>query len=247
MRVCVVVPTFNEAGNLRPLAAELLGLPIGDLTLLVVDDASPDGTGRLADDLAARSYGRIAVLHRSGRRGLGLAYLDGFRWALDHGAQAVVQMDADFSHAPVDVLRLVEELASCDVAVGSRYVEGGQVEHTWGKERLVLSRTANLLSRTILGLRTRDATAGFKAWRRSALEAIDIGRVRSNGYLFQEEMTYLSERLGLRIREIPIFFADRHIGLSKMTLGTKLEAAAGLIRLRRRHRKVREIPLFAPE
>jgi dolichol-phosphate mannosyltransferase len=173
--------------------------------------------------------------------------MEGFRWALGHGAQAVVQMDADFSHAPVDVLRLVEELACCDVAVGSRYIEGGQVEHTWGRERLVLSRTANLLSRAILGLRTRDATSGFKAWRRSALEAVDVGRVRSNGYLFQEEMTYLSELLGLRIREIPIFFADRHVGRSKMTLRTKLEAAAGLIRLRRRHRKVREIPLFAPE
>lgn len=247
MRVYVVVPTFNEAENLPSLAAEIVDLPLLRSKLIIVDDASPDGTGLVADRLAKGSYGRISVLHRSGQRGLGLAYRDGFRRALELGAEVVIQMDADFSHAPIDVLRLVEELASCDVAVGSRYIEGGRVEHTWGRERLVLSRTANLMSRTILGLRTRDATSGFKAWRRAALEAVDIGRVQSNGYLFQEEMTYLSERLGLRVHEIPIFFADRRLGRSKMTLRTKLEAAAGLVRLRQRHRKVRQIPLFVPE
>lgn len=132
------------------------------------------------------------------------------------------------------------------VAVGSRYVPGGQVDEDWGFDRLALSRSANALSRLLLGLKTRDATAGFKAWRRSALESLDLGRVRSNGYLFQEEMAYLCERLGLRIREVPIRFSDRRIGRSKMTLRTKLEAAFGLVRLRRRHRRVRPIPDLVP-
>lgn len=239
LNVFIVVPTFNEAGNLPALVGELLALPLPGLRLLVVDDASPDGTGRRADELAAASAGRLAVLHRTGPRGLGLAYVDGFRWALEHGADAVVQMDADFSHSPADVPRLVEQLAECDVAVGSRYVAGGRIDDQWSFDRLALSRSANAFSRIILGLKTRDATAGFKAWRRSALEAVDLGRIRSNGYLFQEEMTYVSERLGLRIREIPIYFADRHSGRSKMTTRTKLEAALGLLRLRRRQRKVR--------
>jgi dolichol-phosphate mannosyltransferase len=238
LNVVIVVPTYNEAGNLPALAAELMALPLPGLRLLVVDDASPDGTGRLADELAARSAGRIAVVHRTGPRGLGLAYVEGFRWALVQGADVTVQMDADFSHAPADVPRLVAELATCDVAVGSRYVPGGRVDDRWGLDRLALSRSANALSRLILGLKTRDATAGFKAWRRSALEAVDVGRIRSNGYLFQEEMDYISERLGLRIREVPIYFADRSAGRSKMTLKTKLEAALGLLRLRRLHRKI---------
>ncbi len=246
LNITVVVPTYNEAGNVTALAVELLALPLPGLRLLVVDDASPDGTGRLADGLAAAANGRMAVLHRTGPPGLGLAYVDGFRWSLEHGADIVVQMDADFSHAPVDVLRLVEELSDCDVAVGSRYVPGGQVDYRWGLNRRALSLSANVLSRTILGIRTRDATAGFKAWRRSALEAIDVRRIRSNGYLFQEEMVYLSERLSLRIREIPIFFADRQTGRSKMTAKAKIEAALGLVRLRRWHHKVRPLRVLVP-
>jgi dolichol-phosphate mannosyltransferase len=241
-KTVVVVPTFNEAGNLPALGPALLALPLEGLRMLVVDDASPDGTGRLADELAAASGGRLAVLHRTGPRGLGLAYRDGFRWALAHEADAVVQMDADFSHAPADVPRLVDELSRCDVAVGSRYVPGGGVDAEWGFDRLALSRSANALSRLLLGLKTHDATAGFKAWRRSALEAVDLDRVRSAGYLFQEEMAFISERLGLRIHEVPIHFADRRIGRSKLTLKTKLAAAAGLVRLRRRHRHVRGGP-----
>jgi dolichol-phosphate mannosyltransferase len=234
--VVVVVPTYNEAGNLPALARALLAQPLPPMRLLVVDDASPDGTGRLADELAVVSAGRIAVLHRAGRRGLGLAYRDGFRWALDHGAEVIVQMDADLSHAPADVPRLVAELAACDVAVGSRYAPGGRTDARWGAGRAALSRSANALSRLFLGLETRDATSGFKAWRRAALETVDIDRVRSEGYLFQEEMAFLSERLGLRVREVPIYFADRSAGRSKMTLKVELAAAAGLIRVRRRHR-----------
>ncbi len=239
MKVTVVIPTYNESENLPRMAEALLALPVAGLHLLVVDDESPDGTGRVADELAAASSGRVSVLHRHGDRGLGLAYLDGFRLAIESGADAVVQMDADFSHAPADVPRLLEKLADVDVAVGSRYVSGGSVDDQWGFGRSALSRSANAYARTILGLKTLDATAGFKAWRRSALEAIGLGRIRSNGYLFQVEMTYVCERLGLRIGEVPIYFAERRTGRSKMSLRVKLEAAAGIVGVWKRHHRVR--------
>ncbi|HVP91533.1 MAG TPA: polyprenol monophosphomannose synthase [Terriglobales bacterium] len=239
MRVTVVVPTFNEAGNVRPLADALLALPLPGLRVLFVDDASPDGTGQAADGIAASSAGRVEVLHRTGRRGLGLAYVEGLRLALDEGAEAVVQMDADLSHDPADVPRLLGKLADNDLAQGSRYVAGGRIDNTWGVRRLVLSRSANAYARTILGLATRDVTGGFRAWRRSALESVDVGRIRSNGYLFLVEMIYLSERLGLRIAEVPIYFADRRVGDSKMSLKVKLEAAAGIVAVWRRHHRAR--------
>jgi len=241
MRVIIVVPTFNEAGNLPSLVSTLFALPLPGLRLLIVDDASPDGTGRLADELAAASPGRLDVMHRTGTRGLGLAYLDGFRWALGQGVDVIVQMDADFSHSPADVPRLVEKLAECDVAVGSRYVAGGRIDDQWGIGRFALSRSANAYARTLLGLKTHDATAGFKAWRRSALRAVDLGRIRSNGYLFLVEMTYICERLGLRICEVPIYFADRRVGTSKMSLKAKLEAAVGLLSVWRRHHGLRPL------
>jgi len=239
MNVTVVVPTYNEAGNIRALVNAILGLPLPDVRLVVVDDASPDGTGQLADELAAASSGRVDVLHRTGKRGLGVAYLDGFRWALDHGAEAVVQMDADFSHAPADVTRLVEKLAEFDVAVGSRYVPGGRIDDRWGFDRFALSWSANSYARTILRLKARDATSGFKAWRRRSLEAIDLARIRSSGFLFTVEMAYVSQRLGLRVCEVPIYFADRRVGRSKMSLKVKLAAAVGLIDVWRRHRRIR--------
>lgn len=241
MSVTVVVPTYNERANLPAMAQALLGLPVAGLRLLVVDDASPDGTGVVADELAAASAGRISVLHRQGRRGLGLAYLDGFRLALRDGAEAVVQMDADFSHAPLDVPRLLAELALCDVAVGSRYTAGGSLDDLWGQGRRALSRSANAYARTLLGLRTRDATAGFKAWRRSALERIDLDRIGSNGYLFMVEMAYVCERLGLKVCEIPIHFSERRAGRSKMSLKAKLEAAAGIVGVWRRHHATRPL------
>jgi dolichol-phosphate mannosyltransferase len=242
VNVTIIVPTFNEASNLPTLVSELLAQPIPDLRLLIVDDESPDGTGQLAEELAARNPGRMNVMHRAGLRGLGRAYVDGFRWALEHGAEAIVQMDADFSHAPADVPRLVETLAGYDVAVGSRYVAGGRVDEEWGVGRYALSWWANLYARTILGLRTRDATAGFKAWRRSALEAIDLSRIRSNGYIFQVEMAYISERLGLRICELPIYFEDRRIGQSKMTIPVKVEAALRVFQVWWRHHTIRPLP-----
>lgn len=239
MNVTVVIPTYNESGNLAPMAEAILALPVPGLRLLNVDDESPDGTGRLADELAAASSGRIAVLHRRGRRGLGLAYVEGFRRALDSGADAIVQMDADFSHSPSDVPRLLEKLADCDVVVGSRYTAGGSVDEGWGRGRLALSRSANAYARTLLGLKTRDATAGFKAWRRSALEAVGLERIHSNGYLFMVEMTYVCERLGLHIGEVPIHFTERRAGRSKMSLRAKVEAAAGIFGVWRRHHRLR--------
>ncbi len=241
MSVTVVVPTYNERANLAAMARALLDLPVAGLRLLIVDDASPDGTGLVADELAAASPDRISVLHRRGRRGLGLAYLDGFRLALGRGADAVVQMDADFSHAPADVPRLLERLTDCDVAVGSRYTEGGSVDDEWGRGRRVLSRSANTYARTLLRLRTRDSTAGFKAWRRSALDKIDLDRIGSNGYLFMVEMAYVCERLGLRVCEVPIHFSERRAGRSKMSLKAKLEAAAGIVEVWRRHHATRPL------
>jgi len=225
VNVTVVVPTFNEANNLPALVGELFAQPIPDLHLLIVDDDSPDGTGKLADELAARTPGRMDVMHRTGPRGLGRAYVDGFRRALENDAEAIVQMDADFSHSPTDVPRLVDKMSDCDVTVGSRYVSGGHIDEHWSFGRYALSWWANVYARSILGLKTQDATAGFKCWRRSALEAIDLSRIRSNGYIFQVEMTYVSERLGLRICEVPIYFEDRRIGQSKMTVPVKIEAA----------------------
>jgi dolichol-phosphate mannosyltransferase len=243
VNVTVVVPTFNEANNLPALVGELFAQPIPGLHLLIVDDGSPDGTGKLAEELAARTPGRMNVMHRTGLRGLGRAYVDGFRWALEHAADAIVQMDADFSHSPTDVPRLVATLrvADCDVVVGSRYVSGGKVDEHWGFGRYALSWWANVYARAILGLKTQDATAGFKCWKRSALEAVDLSRIRSNGYIFQVEMTYVSERLGLSICEMPIYFEDRRIGKSKMTVPVKVEAAWRVFQVWWRHRNIRPL------
>lgn len=241
MKVTVVVPTFNEANNLPPLLEALWALPVPGLQVLIVDDESPDGTGRLADELAARTPDRLDVLHRHGQRGLGLAYVDGFKRTLARGADMIVQMDADFSHSPGDVPKLLGGLENADVVIGSRYVPGGSVDDSWGFGRSVLSRSANALARTVLGLRTRDATAGFRAWRRQALKAVDPGRIKSNGYHFQIEMIYIGERLGLRISETPIFFADRQVGRSKMSWKVKLEGMIGLLHVWRLHHDIRPL------
>lgn len=235
--VLVVIPTYNEANNLPAISAELLTLAVEDLGILVVDDASPDGTGEVAEDLARRYPGRVHVMHRQGKLGLGTAYIQGFTWALEHGANSIIQMDADFSHSPNYIPQFLELIKNYDVVVGSRYVAGGQLDERWGWGRWFLSWWANSVwIRVILGLKTKDATAGFKCWRRSALERIGLERVRSNGYVFQVEMCYLSEKLGFRIKEIPIYFEDRRIGQSKMSVPVKLEAALRVFEIRWRHR-----------
>lgn len=224
-RITIVIPTYNEAENLASLAAELWALPVPELRLLVVDDASPDGTGAVADRLATRRPGRMRVIHREGKLGLGSAYLTGFRSALDDGAQVVGQMDADFSHHPSYIPSFLESLEGADMVLGSRYVEGGRIDERWELPRLLLSSFGNLYARTILGLSVRDATGGYRLWRRETLENMPLERVRSNGYVFQVEMAYVAERMGHRIQEEPIYFEDRRIGQSKMSFRIQLEAA----------------------
>ena len=225
MQLTVVLPTYNEAENLPKITAALLDLPLPDLKILVVDDGSPDGTGALADELAARHPGRFAVIHRTGKLGLGSAYLRGFRQALADGAQAVAQMDADFSHPPEKLIEMLAALADCDVVIGSRYVPGGKLDENWPLWRKALSAFGNFYARTILRLPIRDVTGGFKIWRRHTLEAMPLERVRSNGYAFQVEMNYVAYRLGFRFAEIPIYFADRQWGDSKMSFQIQREAA----------------------
>lgn len=237
--LCVVLPTYNEADNLPAVAAALLALPIDALQIVVVDDASPDGTGDVAERLAARHPGRIHVLHRTEARGLGRAYIDGFSRALSLGAQYIVQMDADLSHSPQDVPRLLDAIADADLVIGSRYTEGGALDTQWSWWRRFLSWWANKVwAQLILGTQVQDATAGFRCWRRATLEGIGLRRVSSNGYVFQVEMSYMAERLGYRIVEIPIFFEERRVGRSKMTLGVKFEATWRTIALRWRHRNL---------
>lgn len=235
MNICVVLPTYNEADNLADMAAALLALPLPDLRVLVVDDASPDGTGRVADALAAAHPARLSVIHRQGKAGLGTAYVAGFRRALADGAQVIVQMDCDFSHSPDYLPAFIALLADNAVVIGSRYVADGKLDERWEKGRVALSVWANRYARAILGIRVADATAGFKVWRRATLEGIGLDRIHSNGYIFQVEMAYVTQRLGYAVLEQPIYFEDRRIGQSKMTIPVKLEAAWRVWEVRLRH------------
>lgn len=240
MKTCVVIPTYNEAENIRALTMSLLELPIADLNVLIVDDDSPDGTGALADALSVDFAPRVQVIHRPAKSGLGTAYVEGFTRAIAEGADYIVQMDADFSHSPHYLPAFLSKMNEYDVVVGSRYVPGGKVDERWSFGRYLLSWWANsVYVRMILGLQVRDATAGFKMWRRSALERINLAQVRSNGYVFQVEMAYLSERNNLRILEWPIYFEDRRIGRSKMSIRIKLEAAARVWDIRTRYGRLR--------
>ncbi|MFE0463061.1 polyprenol monophosphomannose synthase [Kitasatospora sp. NPDC058965] len=226
-KIVVVVPTYNERENLPVLAGLLAELELPELHLLVVDDNSPDGTGEVADKLAAESGGTIGVLHRTAKDGLGRAYLAGMARALDEGAEIVIQMDADLSHPSTVIPAMVETLRTTDAAVvlGSRYVPGGSTASEWPWHRKALSAWANLYVNTILRLGVKDATAGFKAWRAETLRAIDLPSVHSNGYSFQVEMNYRVVKRGMVIREVPIRFEERAVGVSKMSLGVQLESA----------------------
>ncbi|NLT41839.1 MAG: polyprenol monophosphomannose synthase [Anaerolineae bacterium] len=237
MTVYVVVPTYNEAENLTALVGELLSLGVPGLRVLVVDDASPDGTGAIADGLAAEHPRVVEVMHRAGKMGLGTAYVAGFQHALRSGADYVVQMDADFSHSPAYIPSFIEAARRYDVVIGSRYVPGGSTDERWSFWRYLLSWWANqCYSRLILGLQVRDATAGFKCFRRAVLETIDLSSVGSSGYIFQVEMAYLCQKLGFSALEVPIHFEDRRIGRSKMSVPVKLEAAWRVWQIRWRYR-----------
>ncbi len=242
MSCMVVIPTYNEADNIRDIVAALFSLNVSDLQVLVVDDHSPDGTGQLADQLTAQYPKRLQVIHRAQKGGLGSAYVEGFRYALARGAEFIIQMDADFSHSPSYIPTMLEKMRDYDVVVGSRYVPGGGVDKRWSAGRYFLSWWANSVwVHLVLGLKVRDATAGFKCFRRRVLESIDMDRVRSNGYDFQVEIAYLCERLGFRCLEIPIYFEDRRIGRSKMTIPIKLAAAYRVLEIRWRHRFGRNV------
>jgi dolichol-phosphate mannosyltransferase len=218
----VVIPTYNERPNLAALVAALLA--DAHLRVLVVDDGSPDGTGEEADRLAAGSGGRMSVLHRRGPRGLGRSYIDGFRAALDRGATHVLQMDADFSHDPADVARLLAASARADLVLGSRYVPGGELRN-WPVHRRGLSAFANLYVRAITRMPVRDCTSGFRCWRRELLARIPLDRIVSEGYAFQVELTWEAYRAGGRVAEIPIVFVERRLGASKMSGPVIAEAA----------------------
>jgi dolichol-phosphate mannosyltransferase len=227
----VVLPTYDEADNIRPISHAILAALPG-ATLLVVDDDSPDGTGRIADELAATDP-RIRVRHRAAKQGLGKAYLDGFRIALEGGATVVVQMDADFSHDPAVLPALVGPVldGSADLVIGSRYTAGGGVVD-WGLGRRLISRGGSLFARTVLGLGAHDLTGGFKAWRAETLAAVPFDGVHAGGYVFQIEMTFRASRAGARVREVPIVFRDRRIGQSKMSRRIVVEALVVVVQLR---------------
>jgi dolichol-phosphate mannosyltransferase len=235
----VVLPTYNEAANLPVIVGELLGLPLTGLRILVADDNSPDGTGKIADDLVQR-YGpdRIAVMHRPGKQGLGRAYVDGMARAVGDGAEFVVQMDTDLSHAPEYLPQMLGTLLAtdADVVIGSRYVCGASIAREWSWQRKALSAFANAYVRLLLRLGVRDVTAGFKLWRACALSAIDVTSIRSNGYSFQVEMNYRAVQEGLKVVELPIHFTDRCEGESKMSMKVQLESAIIPFSLRRRAR-----------
>jgi dolichol-phosphate mannosyltransferase len=241
VQLTVVIPTFNEAENLPRLLSALLGLPIEGLKILVVDDNSPDGTGQIADEIAAQQAGRLSVLHRPGKLGLGTAYIQGFQLALQDGAQAVAQMDADFSHPPEILVDLYQALQNCDVAMGSRYIPGGSVDRDWPAWRKGLSSFGNIYARLILRIPVRDTTGGFRMWRKRTLERMPLERVRSNGYAFQVEMAYIACRLGFHFQEIPFYFADRKWGQSKMSFRIQREAAVRVWQLLYEYRALRPI------
>ena len=227
----VILPTYNEADNLPGLSAAILEALPGAV-LLVVDDGSPDGTGDLADGLAAADP-RVHVKHRAAKQGLGRAYLDGFGEALRGGATTVVQMDADWSHDPTSLPSLIApvDAGSADLVIGSRYTKGGGVQD-WGMVRRIISRGGSTFARIVLSLKPHDLTGGFKAWRAATLESVPFDGVRAGGYVFQIEMTYRASRLGARVVEVPILFRDRRVGQSKMSRRIVAEALVVVVSLR---------------
>ena len=238
MHITVVVPTYNEAENLPRLVSVLFSLPL-DLSVLVVDDNSPDGTGDLAEGLAKEHPGRVAILHRAGKLGLRSAYIEGFHKAFESGADAVVQMDADFSHDPQVIQEMAKRIESCDVVIGSRYVKGGSLDERWPLWRKGLSAFGNFYARTILGFPLHDVTTGFRMWRREALQGMPLDRIRSNGYIFLVEMAYVAFLMEYDITEVPIYFADRRWGKSKMSLRIQMEAAMRIWDVRIHYRDLR--------
>ena len=225
MKINLILPTYNEAENLPRLIPVLFNLPIQDLNILIIDDNSPDGTGEIAEKLALEYPGKIQVVHRKGKLGLGSAYILGFKMALENGADAIGQMDSDFSHPPEKLPELIDGINGHDIAIGSRYIKGGSLDKKWPLWRKALSAWGNFYARSILRIPTKDVTGGFRLWSRHVLENLPLERVISNGYIFQVEMAHITNLLGFQSTEIPIYFADRRWGDSKMNFKIQVEAA----------------------
>lgn len=240
MNITIVIPTYNEAENLPKLLPALLELPLPDMSILIVDDNSPDGSANLAERIGRDYPGRLKVHKRAGKLGLGTAYVEGYQIALAAGAKYVVQMDADFSHPVEKILEMHAMLKDedLDVVLGSRYIPGGGVDVNWPLWRKSLSRFGSFYARTILRLKVRDVTGGFRLWRGGSLKKIPLERVISNGYTFQVEMIYLAHKLKLKIGETPFYFADRKWGQSKMSFGIQVEAAMRVWQLLWRYRNL---------
>ena len=238
MKITVVTPTYNEAENLPKLVSALFSLPL-DLRVLVVDDNSPDGTGQIADEIAVQND-RLQVIHRPGKLGLRSAYLNAFRQLMVmDDVDAIVQMDADFSHDPAVLPAMADRITSCDVVIGSRYVDGGSVDERWPLWRKGLSAFGNFYARSILRFPLRDVTTGYRMWRKEALQIMPLERIRSNGYVFLVEMAYMAYCLEYRISEVPIYFADRRWGKSKMSFKIQSEAALRVWQVGWNYRDVR--------
>lgn len=241
MKITMVIPTYNESENLPKLVHDVLALPLEDIHVLIVDDNSPDGTGDVAEKLRVQYNDRVHCLHRAGKLGLGSAYREGFKKAIEEDADYIGQMDADFSH-PIDKIPLmVKELEHADLVIGSRYVKGGSLDENWPFYRKWLSGFGNAYARVILSLPNRDVTGGFKLWKKETLQAMPMDTIKSNGYVFQVEMNYVASKMGFKIVEIPIYFQERTMGKSKMNMKISMEAAWRTIALRSQHQDVKKV------
>ena len=236
MNLFVITPTYNEAQNIPSLANQILALPVDGIHLLIVDDNSPDGTGQIAEKLREKIPESISVIHRTGKLGLGSAYIEGIKKALLSGAHAIAQIDADLSHPPELLVELYESLDHADVALGSRYIAGGSVDKNWPFWRKSLSAFGNFYARTILNLPVRDVTGGVRVWRSEVLRKMPLNRIRSNGYAFLIELTYVANLLNFSFVECPFYFPNRESGRSKMSLRIQLEAAYRVWRMRWEYR-----------
>ena len=236
MKITIIMPTYNEAENLPDLVEKIISLQNSDISLLFIDDDSPDGTGQVAEDLGKKYPGRIQVIHREGKLGLGSAYILGFRTVLESDVDAVGQMDSDFSHPPEKIPEMIAALEDADMVLGSRYIEGGAVDKDWPFWRKGLSAWGNFYARTILGMPIRDVTTGFRLWRRETLQAMPLERILSGGYVFLVEMAYLTHKMGYKLGEVPIYFADRKWGQSKMNFRIQMEAAIRVWQVRYAYR-----------
>ena len=231
--IVVILPTYNESDNLPLLVPRLMNLDIDGLSVLIVDDDSPDGTGRVADELTLSYPGRIDTIHRIGvQRGLGAAYCDGFRKAISDGADIIVSMDADLSHDPSCIPKMIDLIPNYDLVIGSRYAKGGSIDGNWGISRFVLSHAAQRYIQLILGLTTRDATSAFRCYRRSTLNKLNFDSLWPSGFGFLIEVIYQSEQLGLNLIEIPIVFLDRAFGKSKVSSRVIITAMAQVVKIR---------------